>query len=36
MLKLYNDLDIPWVQLVKGSYYNDGKLPGTSIVGSFW
>jgi hypothetical protein len=34
--KLFNNHDIPWVRLVKASYYNNGNLPGTSVEGSFW
>jgi hypothetical protein len=34
--KFYNNLDIPWVQLVKSSYYGSGTLPGSNMEGSFW
>ena len=36
--KFYNKVDIPWVQLVWGHYYSQGKLPyqGRRIRGFFW
>jgi hypothetical protein len=34
--KFYNNVDVPWVQLVKVKYYNNGTLPGMSPHGSFW
>lgn len=34
--KLFNRVDIPWVHLIWEKYYSNGKLPGTSKVGSFW
>lgn len=34
--KFYNRADLPWVHLVWDSYYNNGKLPGDKVVGSFW
>ena len=36
--KFYNKVDIPWVQLVWGHCYSQGKLPyqGRRIRGSFW
>jgi hypothetical protein len=36
--KFYNKVDIPWVQLIWGHYYSQGKLryQGTRIRGSFW
>jgi hypothetical protein len=34
--KFYNNLEIPWVQLIRTSYYGNGRLPGTNLEGSFW
>jgi hypothetical protein len=34
--KFYNNLDIPWVHLIRSSYYENGSLPGTKLEGSFW
>ena len=34
--KIFNQNDIPWVHLVWESYYNQGKLPGYQLEGSFW
>jgi hypothetical protein len=33
--KFHNNLDIPWVHLITGTYYNSGRLPG-AMEGSFW
>jgi hypothetical protein len=33
--KSHNNQDIPWANLVK-TYYNNGKIPGNSMEGSFW
>jgi len=34
--KFFNRCDIPWVHLVWEWYYSNGRLPGTSRLGSFW
>jgi hypothetical protein len=34
--KFYNRLDVPWVQLIWNSYYQDGSLPGAHSEDSFW
>ena len=34
--KFFNRHDIPLVNLIWETYYNDGKLLGDSMVGSFW
>jgi hypothetical protein len=34
--KFYNRLDIPWVNLIWSSYYDQGQLPGFQMEGSFW
>jgi hypothetical protein len=34
--KYFNNLDIPWVHLVKESYYSSGNLPTVNLEGSFW
>jgi hypothetical protein len=34
--KFFNNLDIPWVQLTRESYYINGNLPSTNLEGSFW
>lgn len=34
--KFYNNLDIPWVQLVWNTYYHNGELPLNNNKGSFW
>lgn len=34
--KFYNNVDTPWVQLIWGTYYSNGKLPGYHLEGSFW
>jgi hypothetical protein len=26
----------PWVNLTLGTYYSDGRVPGTRLEGSFW
>lgn len=33
--KFYNRHNIPWVNLIWETYYQEGKLPGNSLVGSF-
>jgi hypothetical protein len=32
----YNNLVIPWVNLIRGTYYSEGRLPGFQLEGSFW
>jgi hypothetical protein len=32
--KFHNDTDIPWVKLIRGTYYNSGRIPNT-MEGSF-
>jgi hypothetical protein len=34
--KFYNKANIPWVNLIWESYYEDSKLPGQRLEGSFW
>jgi hypothetical protein len=34
--KFYNRHDIPWVNLIRNTYYRDGSLPGNHSEGSFW
>ena len=34
--KFYNNLDIPWVQLIWNCYYQNGELPHHNNKGSFW
>ena len=34
--KIYNRMDVPWVNLIWNSYYSDGVLPGQQLEGSFW
>lgn len=34
--KFFNRKDTPWVSLIWETYYDSGKLPGTSKKGSFW
>jgi hypothetical protein len=34
--KFFNRQDIPWVNLVWSSYYNNDSLPGNHSGGSFW
>jgi hypothetical protein len=34
--KLYSKADIPWVHLVWGNYYANGRLPEQQVKGSFW
>jgi hypothetical protein len=29
-------MDIPWVKLIRSSYYGDDSLPDQKIKGSFW
>jgi hypothetical protein len=34
--KFFNRKDIPWVNLIWNSYYQEGSLPGSHTEGSFW
>ena len=34
--KFYNRHDTPWVNLIWETYYQDNKLLGEELVGSFW
>jgi hypothetical protein len=34
--KFFNKDDLPWVKLIWSQYYNNGKLPGHGMKGSFW
>jgi hypothetical protein len=34
--KFYSKADIPWVHLVWGNYYANGRLFGQQVKGSFW
>jgi hypothetical protein len=34
--KCYSREDLPWVKLIWSKYYNNGKLPGQVMKGSFW
>jgi hypothetical protein len=34
--KFFNNMDIPWVNLVWEKYYSNGKLPSHIKKGSFW
>ena len=34
--KFFNRHDVPWVKLIWETYYSDGKLPGDTMMGSFW
>jgi hypothetical protein len=34
--KFFNNLDIPWVHLVRESYYSSGNLPTNNMGASFW
>ena len=34
--KFFNTLNIPWVNLIWDTYYNNGQVPGHNLVGSFW
>jgi hypothetical protein len=33
--KFYNRKDIPWVNLIRNTYYQEGSLLGNQIEGSF-
>jgi hypothetical protein len=34
--KFFNNLDIPWVNLIRDTYYDEDRLPGIKLEGSFW
>jgi hypothetical protein len=34
--KYYNHLDIPWVNLIRDTYYDEDRPPGIKMEGSFW
>jgi hypothetical protein len=34
--KFFNNIDIPWVHLIRDTYYNSGELPINILEGSFW
>jgi hypothetical protein len=34
--KFFNNLDIPWVHLIRDTYYSNGELPTNFLEGSFW
>lgn len=34
--KIFNRMDIPWVNIVWDNHYKDGTLPSSRKVGSFW
>ena len=34
--KFFNRHKIPWVNLIWETHYSDGKLPGDTMIGSFW
>jgi hypothetical protein len=34
--KFYNNLDIPWVNLIRDTYYDEDNPPGIKMEGSFW
>jgi hypothetical protein len=34
--KFYNNLDIPWVNLIRDTYYDEDRPPGIKMEGSFW
>jgi hypothetical protein len=34
--KFFNNLDIPWVNLIRDTYYDEDNPPGIKIEGSFW
>jgi hypothetical protein len=34
--KFYNRKDIPCVNLIRNTYYQEGSLPGNQIEGYFW
>jgi hypothetical protein len=36
MDKFFNKVDLPWVHLIWEKYYENDKLPGEQMKGSFW
>jgi hypothetical protein len=34
--KFFNKADLPWVHLIWEKYYQNNKLPGEQMKGSFW
>jgi hypothetical protein len=34
--KFFSKQDLPWVKLIWGKYYSNGKLPKKTNKGSFW
>ena len=34
--QVLNNYDLLWVNLVWNNYYRTDRLPGCSIIGSFW
>jgi hypothetical protein len=34
--KFFNNLDIPWVHLIRDTYYSNGELPKNILEGPFW
>jgi hypothetical protein len=34
--KFFNKADLPWVHLIWEKYYQNNKLPGEKMKGSFW
>jgi hypothetical protein len=32
----FNKVDLPWVHLIWEKYYQNGKVPGAQMRGSFW
>jgi hypothetical protein len=34
--KFYNNVDIPWVNLIRDTYYSEERPPGIKLEGSFW
>ena len=36
LYKFFNRMDISWVHLIWDNHYQNDKLPGSRIRGSFW
>jgi hypothetical protein len=34
--KFFSNIDIPWVHLIRDTYYINGNLPSANLEGSFW
>jgi hypothetical protein len=34
--KFFNNDDFPWIHLIWGQYYHNGKLPSNTSKGCFW